>query len=410
MKGKKQETPINPMPLLRDKLHGLESNASGLGWDSFQQYRKKRRTIVWWYAGAVMLALVTSAALFNGYRISDEKRALLNAEPAAAPLLNQKFNRQQDTWPSARANEAGLSGTNPKVSFSRASGEGQFLTPDSPVLHGLPVASGDTCVFTVLPFRPILRLPEFAFRPQSELQALLAERQSLRQADSWQWYWGLSLGAGLFKPVTQATGTGLAFIHRDYAAVRRKFEVGLFSQNLRLQTAAVRGSWMFTAGIGIHRQATQANYDFVYSEVPVIDGDGRIIAYAAGNPQHIAFSSTHYLTTTELPVSVSWRWKKARDYSLYLRLGTAPSFLGSVKGTLPDPVLLDRREKLSPVNYHASSQSFSLAMPLLLRTSSNGRLEFYPEWKWHTGLRQIQGHYLSRFNQTGITCSYYVRF
>jgi hypothetical protein len=407
MKGKKQE---NPMPLLRDRLHGLESDAPGLGWDSFQQHRKKRRMVVWWHTGAVLLAVISIAALFNGYRKSDEKQALLNAEPVAAPKGNQKPNHVQHAWSSARANEAGIAGTKPEIPIRRAITAGKPVTPDSTILPGLPVAPADTCLLSELPLRPIVRLPESAFQPQSGSRALLVKQLNPNQTDSWQWYWGLSLGAGFFRPVTQATGTGQAFIHRDYSAIRRKFEVGLFSHNLRLQTAAIKGDWMFTAGIGIHRQATQANYDFLYSEAPVIDGDGRIIAYAASNPQRIAFSSTHHLTTTELPVSVAWRWKKARDYNLYLRLSAAPSFLGSIKGTLPDPVLLDRREKFSPVNYRLSSQSFSLAMPLLLRTSTNGRLEFCPEWKWHSGLRQIQGHYLSRYNQTGITCSYYVHF
>lgn len=404
----KENEPNNPMPLLRERLHGLESDAPGLGWDAFMQHRKKRRYTLFWSLGFVLLALLSATALYIGYRKSAEKH-----QPVAKKhtiQTRQQLHPNQDSRQTVQASSGHMAVIQSVKTQQPELSAGSFLAPDTHALPATPVRFHDPDTLPGLYFRPLRQLSEMLAQPQSRLPALAIAYHKLNQIDSWSWYWGLSMGAGIFKPVTQSTASGQAFVHRDYSALRRRFEAGLFSQNLRLQMAAMKGNWMFSAGIGVHRQAVQANYDFVYSEAPVIDRDGRIIAYAAAIPQRIAFNSTHYLTSTELPVSVAWRFRNARDYSLYLRLGAMPSFIGSIKGSLPDPVLLDRRENLSPVNYRISSQSFSLALPIMFQTGTNGRLELSPEWKWHSGLRQVHGHYLSRYNQSGITCSYYVRF
>lgn len=396
----------NPMPRLRERLHDLEHDGPGLGWESFSQYRRKRRLAVWWYAAAISLALIMVLALYSGFRKTASHqfprsgKQPLQSEAGTSPRVVQKPQVKREAIRKPRLVPAAATTESDTAAIGRKT-DVLPVEPDSPTAELL---------LPDLPLRPIAGWPVMAMPPRYQPVFLSIAQQPVNRNDSWQWHWGIGTGAGLFRPLTITTPAGSAFIHRDYAALRRKFEAGLYSQAFRLQTAAFKGDWMFSAGIGIQRQAVQANYDFVYSEAPVIDRDGRIVAYASSIPRRVAFASTHYIALAELPVSLAYRWKRTRDLQWYIRLGATQSFLGSIRGILPDPVLLDRQEMLSPVNYRSGSRSLQIALPVLLQTGKRSRFELSPEWRWHSGLRQAQGHYLSRFNQAGITCSYYVRF
>jgi hypothetical protein len=402
----------HPMPRLRERLFDLESDGPGLGWEAFQHHKKKRRLFIWWRCLAGLILLSCGFFLWNLFR------------PVAIQTAAPDASRQTVS--------TGKAAGRPPVSAPELPAETDSIIPDMPFFHlrssfnmtgemppsdsfaemPAPQQFPDTSLlFPGLPSKWMVSLHEAERQPRP---SLLLSPHGLpgfqAENDSWQWYWGVNVGAALFRPVTRASGDGNLYIHKDYTAIRRQFEVGLLNQSLRLQTAAVKGKWMFTGGIGLQRQAVQASYDFEYREVPVIDQDGRILAYAGANPQRISFASRHYTTFAEIPVSMALRWMVKRDATAYMRVSASGVFLGSIRGILPDPVLLNRQEQLSPVNYQGRSLSVGISLPWLLKTGAGSRLEITPEWKWHSGLRQAQGHYLSRYNQAGLSCAYYIRF
>jgi hypothetical protein len=401
----------HPMPSLRERLFDLESDGPGLGWEAFQNHKKKRRLFIWWRCLAGLILLSCVFFFWNMFR------------PVAS---------QTDIPEASRPKELnGKAAGRPPVNASELPLQTNSFIPDVPSFHRrsslrmpgviptdtfgeLPVPQqirDTSLLFPGLPSKWMVSLDEAELRPRpSQLLSPHGLPGFQVENDSWQWYWGVNVGAALFRPVTRAAGDGNLYIHKDYTAIRRQFEVGLLNQSLRLQTAAVKGKWMFTGGIGLQRQAVQANYDFMYREVPVIDQDGRILAYAGANPQRISFASRHYTTVAEIPVSMARRWMLKRDATAYIRVSAAGVFLGSIRGILPDPVLLNRQDQLSPVNYQSRSFFVGMALPWLLKTGAVSRLEITPEWKWHSGLRQAQGHYLSRYNQAGLSCAYYIRF
>ncbi|MEZ4804434.1 MAG: hypothetical protein R2852_02825 [Bacteroidia bacterium] len=98
------------------------------------------------------------------------------------------------------------------------------------------------------------------------------------------------------KPSTVLNSIGNAYVHKDYMGIRRTSEKGRTGFGFRLELGRSYKKFDLGVGLGLHNMKILGEYNFKYSEKPLIDLEGKIIGYNSTNSETIRFTSNQKYT------------------------------------------------------------------------------------------------------------------
>lgn len=398
--------------ILGSRLAGAEADAPGITWADFSRSRKKRTFVFWWWRVAVVAILFLGTVFYIKLPRSVNDRTQIGRKSNTASEIPSK-----DAEGNAVSKVPQKAGNSRKQAFSRPevpsyseireiTGYMETETPETPVNIEYHDAEMDFYGLGISIVKLNYTQRKSALIPEPVLYGFRDLKWKFKDG----LYWKLQAGASLNMPQFRVTDAGRAFIHKDYEGIRRNSEQGMTGYGVQAALAKVSGRWVFSAGLGYSLSEIRGQYDFMYSEKPVIDIDGRIVNYAMSAPVNIRFGSRQKITFAEIPVSVQYRFSEKNKFILAAQLAYIPQFLSSISGELPNSVLLDHRETMRNVNYKGMASVFEIGLPLYKGIDLKSKLSVMPFYRLHLGLDQVQSLYKTKLNNWGLNCSYLIAF
>ena len=342
--------------LLFNKLADSTAEADGIDWNSFEARTRKKR-LGFWLVGS-MVAIVI---LISGWFMFD-----FTGQQKQPKLLENHLQNQlnlSDTAQSASANESHNDSVPVTISLdmktidtivesSRANNQ-----PLPRSIENKP--SGDS----LSPSLKSSELVHVAYLPMTDLFSSwpMLNPMALVVEDSFPWLRSFGLGNKLpmksyfvrfevgpsfAKPSFQISSSGSRLMHRDYLKIRAKSESTSVGYHASGSYGKQFGNWTPHVGLGISQNAVFADYDYSYSDRPVLDLDGTILGYQEQTKKRVKYASQHSYAMLELPVGVGYTVVTSSQWTLSLEGQFAPQMLFSAKGKLPDMVFLDQQEAM----------------------------------------------------------------
>lgn len=210
------------------------------------------------------------------------------------------------------------------------------------------------------------------------------------------------IGPNINNPSFKTTPLGAAFIHKNYTRILNQFETGRGGYSWQLNGGIQKNRWSGMAGIGMSQLKNAADFDYEYSEVPIIDINSKIIGYNQSAPQRMQFNANQHYTFLEIPLYAQYTFIQKPKTSYSLRTGMVNQLLYQLGGVLPNSVYLDRQEQMQNGNYKSYTFSWELGLPFEYKTSSNMSLSLTPYYRHNAGFKQLQSLYTSQFNNWGL--------
>ncbi len=212
----------------------------------------------------------------------------------------------------------------------------------------------------------------------------------------------IQIGPNFNNPNFKTTPLGAAFIHKNYTRILNQFETGRAGTSWQLSGGIQKNRWSGMAGIGMSQLKNTADFDYEYSEVPIIDINSKIIGYNQSAPTRMQFNANQHYTFLEIPLYAQYTLIQKPKTSYSLRTGMVNQLLYQLGGVMPNSVYLDRQEQMQNGNYKSYTFSWELGLPLEYKTSSNMSLSLTPYYRHNAGFKQLQSLYTSQFNNWGL--------
>lgn len=415
---------------IKSALENQTEDVAGIEWNDFEHFRsakKKRRGIL---LGSAVLAVLTIGCGIGYFLLNSFDKAesigYKKSTPKGAPINGEIRKLHEEKSPSQSAvSHHPYTSNNVIKSRQKIQNNNVFTATEQEtnilkeMVRGVkasnPVGASAGTYSKIkyapqlysLPLRisPIQSL-ELQHRVKNDLDVLTKESNIFKSG----WNAQFKVGMGTDNPVLKITDLGRNYIHKNYASIRNQSEKGLYSWSAQFSLGKTYKRWMFGAGLGYSSYAIQGKYDFEYSEIPVIDVDGKIISYAASQPVRVQFNSIQKINVIEIPFSLQYRLSENRNSNIAFQLGGIPQFLNGIGGQLPNTLLLDQKEALQNSNFKSFSLTAELGLPMYYRVGNKSGVSIIPYFRHNFGLGQVQSYYYSKFNTWGIQCGYWLKF
>src|SRR5690606_10185078 len=197
---------------------------------------------------------------------------------------------------------------------------------------------------------------------------------------------------------------GKSFVHRDYGKIRQSAETVKSGWNFGLLLGLSKKRTEMSIGIAISNLNMNGQYQFTYSDRPVIDLDGSIAGYNAGTPIPIQFTSILTYRFIEIPFEFNYYpvMSKSGRNALGIHSAFHPIFLNKIKGEMPDSRFMDQRENLNPSNFKSSSLAGELGLSIRSKRTESLSLKIDMYYRVQTPFKQALDYYQMNMNRWGI--------
>jgi hypothetical protein len=206
-------------------------------------------------------------------------------------------------------------------------------------------------------------------------------------------------------PQFRVSELGKAFIHKDYAGIRKNSESGLAGYGFQATAGVSIKKLDLSMGLGLSGTRVYGNYDFVYSEKPIFNPDGSIVSYNTTSPSLVRFNSSQNYTFVEFPLYIDYTIFSKNKMRTSLHFGMVNQFLKGISGELPNALFMDRKDKLSPENFKSYSANLELGFRFSHQFNRRLQLAISPVYRKNFGFHQVQSYYTNKFNTIGLQFS-----
>lgn len=206
-------------------------------------------------------------------------------------------------------------------------------------------------------------------------------------------------------PRFRVSELGKAFIHKDYAGIRRSSENGLAGYGFQATAGVSVKKLDLSMGLGLSGTRVYGHYDFVYAEKPIFNPDGSIVSYNTTSPSLVRFNSSQNYTFVEFPLYIDYTIFSKNKMKMALHFGMVNQFLKGISGELPNALFMDRKDKLSPENFKSYSANLELGFRFSHQFNRRLQLAISPVYRKNFGFHQAQSYYTNKFNSIGIQFS-----
>lgn len=395
-------------------------DADGIDWNAFNGKRKKRRIVFWLFS---LLSLVLVGGLYLMFNYEGESK-LSKKSTTSSPVSSFEPNtsnvaKSEDPETYANADKQ-ISYENDKQ--SKVVKE-KTVWPENPAVEEKAVHSEEPPtkenITEKQEIRPIS--PEeinVYSKPIPDLftytkPVYTAEKisENLRPSPVFnikksKLYWEIQAGPSLNIPNFHVTPSGKPFVHKDYEYIRKTSESAVSGYNFQMAIGKSVNRWNYSMGFGFSSFYMMGNYDFSYSDKPVIDVDGKIKSYLQSSPASIRFTSKQSLSFIEIPLNIQYTVIDKPKFSAGLRLGYVNQFLTGINGQLPNAVFLDERENLTTENFKLRTSCLESGLQFLYKINKKSGLILMPEYRRGLGFNQVQTYYKTNFNYWGLNLCY----
>lgn len=404
--------------LLFNTLTDFESDGNGIDWNSFEKKRKKKRAIAWYWLAASICALIciSSYLIFESNRdkkvkVTQENRKNTDNQPIVNNTKKESNFKEKSSLNSDYQNtNSQKTEIKPEIypiaeptpvykdiyddiyfDISNLNHNNSDRKPDVPIDIIKPIENGSLRLKSLTNF-------------QYELTSLAKKPEKFKlNTTRYKGIIELGYSSFMFSNSFKVSELGKAFIHKDYEKIRQMSERPDGGFDLGLRFGRIYGNFEFLFGINYSRRQLAANYDFNYSEKPLIDADGRIIGYDYNTPKNIRFESRQTFNFVETPLTVRYKLKTfSNRHSLLLHATFTPQFLKGISGQLPNPQFLDIRENLGTENYKNSMFGYEFGLLYGIPLGKSFRLNLQPYTTLNSGFKQVKSFYSDRFNLYGM--------
>jgi hypothetical protein len=405
--------------LLFSQLSDASMDETGIDWNAFNKKRRRKR-IVFWLFSFFGLVVITGLSLllneFTGNEKNNRPGYIVLSNPSktsiAAAITDTTNVHSSSTIPASNQESKGYVGSSktkqiavPTQSTKIKEVKLVYLQTDSvkggneeknPSQDEINMASKK--LVTVFNFiKPFYTAEKVA---QNALPYPVFPIKNLKL------YWEIQAGPSLNIPNFKVSAAGKSFIHKDYEGIRKLSETAESGYNLQLSVGRTMKRWSYGIGFGLSSFNIKGNYDFNYSEKPVIDVDGKIENYFQASSVNIQFSSRQKLSFIEVPVNIQYLFIDKEKFGAGVRLGYFNQFLSSIHGQLPNAVFLDERENMTTENFKIRTSSLQAGLQLHYKINAGSSLILMPEYRKGMGFSQIQSYYKTNYSYWGINLNY----
>ncbi|MCB9251001.1 MAG: hypothetical protein H6605_00905 [Flavobacteriales bacterium] len=403
--------PDNIDQLLLKHLQNAEIDADGIGWDSFAQKNQKRRFFFWRsILGSVLtLLLVTGVAVFLSFEGKEDGKIRISGSNSFKGIKNENTEKSKDKNPVKETPvivKSDLIQNEPNTMVSKKIKVGLHER----ILESKKTEANQKFENFTLGSYPLVSLhtylkPVYSAEliPVKELGAKPVRKPEIKRSyDQIEF----SAATSLNIPKLSLSEIGRSYIHKDYAGIRNASERAVAGYNLSAGWLHSIGNFKIGIGLGYLNYQIKGDYNFTYTEKPVLDTDGKIKSYLVSNPDNVKFNSTQKLSFFEIPVSIEYNIASISRSAFGIRFGYVNQFLNKIEGILPNPVFLDRTDQLSTENFKTASGSLSVALLFEHKLKNNSSIVVLPEFRRNLGLTQIESLYKTNFNYFGLNLKY----
>lgn len=426
--------------LLQQVLESAELDDTGIDWAAFQDRKKnKRRALVWWYVGAAIVVFTTGLfVLFNSRSIelnSNLQRSQtdirtnsnsdLTKQATANKTPEQKVTQseQPKTKSDVKAQETPNPLTSPKILHLKHYTRRILTSKRSDFPNNIKSIQPSDSTEQANKFasdKPFLLIDYEDIR-QSRVNGIktfaynFSKTENIRRAQLKPKAHGknlfeISASGFACNSIFRVMDLGKAFIHKDYENIRQSSERPIGGFDFRMSFGRIRGKAEFLIGFGYSNRTLQGQYDFIYSEKPLIDADGRIIGYDVNTPKRIQYTSRQSLTFVEVPLNFRYALKTNRKgHQMRLHLGFVPQFLKGIQGQLPNAQFLDFKETLSTENFRNTLLGGEIGLSYLLPLKTGMAIQVQPYYTYNSGFKQVNAYYKSSFQYFGLRAGLHIR-
>lgn len=342
--------------LLRSATAPREVNAD-LSWDGFTTYqngKKRKRLFLWWFTGAAIaimgIGLLVPRSVdtnVDGATPKSEQNTIIqNPDIKHDDLAESKDFMQNDTSAPSASKEPIAPPTEGKQTAKVVSQVSEIVEIDWSI---------DVPEIVAKPFYGFA-IPAFPRANPSRI-VLMAPEKDDKQSKENTWTSEISAGVAFANPTLKPKTSGSAFLHKDYLDIRNQFENKRFGYSIDLRRKRSFGKWSMSLGIGLTSLSTSANYDFQYSDRPILDLDGRVLGYTKQSELSIKWANNHNYLFVNLPLQVQRQIFNQNNQRLALYLMGEPTILSSANGSTPDAQFLDQKDALDLANYRLTGVS-----------------------------------------------------
>jgi hypothetical protein len=407
--------------LLFDRLNDAAFDAEGIDWNAFAQKRKKRRLVIWFWMLGGLLLLMGCVFLWLGWPktnypskasqnpkqpevIANNSESIIKSDNVG--VNNHKGGDVKSSTKYHKPLKAKLQRTEPRFDY-KASNNPQDV-PE--IIEEVAETYANRLEILQL-FSKSTPSLLYAIYPKFDIRTVnnLTLKPIVLPITKNGLFVDIQAGPSLNIPLFKVSKTGLPFIHKDYETIRKTSEQAVSGFNFQIAVGKEVRKWNYSVGLGINQSKFLGNYDFVYSEKPVINPDGSIQQYLNINPMRIQYTSQQKLSFIEVPLALQYRVLDSKYMSAGLRLGYNLQFLNAIKGQLPNALFLDQQERFSTENYKTQSGAFVISIPITYKINSKSSVILIPEYKRGLGFNQIQHFYKTNFNYWGLNLNYRIK-
>ena len=400
-------------------LNDASVDEPGIDWDAFSKKSKRKKILVWFYLSTGFVILTLLVYLISGMYLKTnpqqskeelalgqnelplpkktEKPAIAQGEPKT---MNQRFKTKEtaNTYTAHRLMKRNNTFKVTDLTF-------QPTLDNTPVLHDIE----PDLTFDILPVNlqgKMINDFQFQALPVEQFQLAVLKPVVLKNKIQGGLYWEIQAGPSLNIPNFKVTNSGKQFIHKQYEGIRKHSESAESGYTLQLGFGKSIKRLCIGVGVGYSYFTLRGDYNYNYSEKPVIDVDGSINGYLPAVATNISFSTKQKLSFIEVPLNLQYTLMQLPKLNLDLRLGYVNQFLTNIEGQLPNPVFLDEREAMSSENYKTRTSSLQTGLQLSYKLDKKTSIILMPEYRYGIGFKQIQSLYKTNFSFWGLNLTY----
>lgn len=399
MTNKKQ----NIDDLLFQKLANSTADADGIDWNAFESKQKKKR-VGFWFTTAAILAIVSVGSWFVYHSVNQTDPVkelthevdLPSETQQTLPIHVDTPKESQELLPQfeeiTTQPTQPITGANKQKTKSKVSQTNHVVFVDTTPFQLVEIDALSNVSFLVNwpKLRPLtcVEVDSFDWIRNFGIGNEVHNKESFVR---------FGIGPSFVNPSFQITSKGAGLMHQDYLNIRGVSENATIGYSINASIGKQLGRWSPHVGLAFSQSAIFANYDYMYSDRPVLDLDGRILGYQSQTEKRIQYQNTHSYAMVEMPIGAGINLVTKPNWSLIFDNTFSPQMLLSAKGNLPDMVFLDKKEDLVASNFNLNSASYSAGI-IFTRKMQNLTLYVEPQFSHNFGLRQVNDLYQTQFN------------
>ncbi len=383
--------------------------ADGIDWHSFEARRRSKRRGIWFFSSAAMV-LIIAAGIF-GYQVLNNENSTSIEQPAiqspnttitdqAIEQIDKIDNVESENIASKTLEPIARFEKGAQSSYTKQSHVGNSNhTPEIQelVIQGQINQANQNVIDLRIQAKPTnfsynlkpqkvqvvpTELPDFSdiYTPQPEI--------AVQKFDV-----DMSIAPSFVNPQFLIKSAGKLKIHKDYSEIRNGGESGAIGIGLNASIGKSFGRFYPHLGMGYNRTNVEANYNFLYSEYPIVELDGSILGYRSANTKSIAFKSRHFFDFVAIPLGLDIKLMSLGRTDIFVNQEFTPQFLLRVNGNTPNPVFLDEVVSLSNTTFLNSSLNYNVGVKIV--TSINQKASWFisPMYSKSFGIQQSTGLY-----------------